>query len=392
MEEDEINPHIIIDNGSGYFKAGFSGDEGPKLVFPSCVGYPKYASDLNKDEFFVGEDAISKRGVLKLNYPINHGIINNWNDMEKIWHHALFNGLKVPPEDYNIMLTEPILNPKENRGKMAEIMFETYNVSGLYIENPTTLGLYSAGKFSGIVVDSGEGITQIVPIFDGYSISPGINRFNFAGKNLTKIMQILLNENEYKFSTPSELEIVKSIKEKACYVALDYEEEIKSIEPFDYELPDGTHCITKDERIRCTEALFKPSIFSNDDDELSIKWKGTSYKESNILEKDKGLGYACFDSIQKCDIDVRKDLYNCIVLSGGNSMFNGLPERLTKEIKMLAPESMKEEVKVIASPETKFAAWIGGSILSTISSFKTMLITKEEYEESGVAIIHKKTH
>ena len=146
------------------------------------------------------------------------------------------------------------------------------------------------------------------------------------------------------------------------------------------------HCIIKNERIKCTEALFNPSFFSNDDDKLNIK----SDKESNICEKDKGLGYACFDSIQKCEIDVRKDLYNCIVLSGGNSMFNGLKERLTKEIKMLAPESMKEEVKVIASPERKIAAWVGASIFASLSYFITIVITKAEYEESGVAIVHKK--
>ena len=388
MGEDEKNSHIIIDNGSDYCKAGFSGEEGPRLVIPTCVGYPKYA--INEEKVLFGVDALAKKSVLRLKYPINYGVVNNWDDMEKIWSHA-FTELCVPPEDYNIMLTEVILNSKENREKMAEIMFETFNVSGLYISDAPTLCLYSAGKFHGIVVDSGD-TTQIVPIWDGYSILPGINRFNFGGKNITKILEKLLNESGHNYPPPSWIEIVKAIKEKACYVALDYEEEIKNIEPFDYELPDGHHCIIKNERIRCTEALFKPSIFSNDDNELSIKWQGTSYKESNILEKDKGLGYACFDSIQKCQIDVRKDLYNCIVLCGGNSMFNGLPERLTKEIKMLAPESMKEEVKVISSPERKFAAWIGGSILSTISTFKTMWITKAEYEESGVTIVHKKNH
>ena len=152
---------------------------------------------------------------------------------------------------------------------------------------------------------------------------------------------------------------VKAIKEKAWYVALDFVEELKSVEPFDYELPDGTHVVVKGQRIRCPKALFKPAM---------------------VGKKGNGIGQTCYDSIQKYDIDVRKDLYNCVVLSGSTSKYNGLPERLTKEIKAFAPESMKEEVKVNASLERKFAVWIGGSIFSSTSIFESMWITKTEYD------------
>ena len=368
----ETKPHIIIDNGTGYCKAGLSGEEGPRAVFPACVGYPKYSTGMivgDKKEVYVGADAEAKRGILKLNYPIEHGVVNNWDDMEKIWGHVFTNELRVAPEEHNVMLTEAPMNPKENREKMAQIMFETFNVPGLYIAIQAVLSLYSAGKFTGIVADSGDGVTHFVPIFDGYSLPHAIVRLDLAGRDLTEYMMKLLTETGMRFSTTAEKEIVKAIKEKSCYVALDFEEELKSVEPFDYELPDGTHVIVKDQRIRCPEALFKPSLVG---------------KEGN------GIGQTCYDSIQKCDIDVRKDLYNCVVLSGGSSMYNGLPERLSKEIKALAPESMKEEVKVVASPERKFAVWIGGSILSSISTFESMWITKTEYEESGVTIVHRK--
>ena len=371
-EEGESKPHIIIDNGTGYCKAGLSGEEGPRAVFPACVGYPKYESGMvggDKKEFFVGADAEAKRGVLKLNYPIEHGVVSNWDDMEKIWGHVFTNELRVAPEEHNVMLTEAPMNPKENREKMAQIMFETFNVPGLYIAIQAVLSLYSAGKFTGIVADSGDGVTHFVPIFDGYSLPHAVIRLDLAGRDLTEYMMKLLTETGTRFSTTAEKEIVKAIKEKSCYVALDFEEELKNVEPYDYELPDGNHIIVKDQRIRCPEALFKPSMVG---------------KEGN------GIGQTCYDSIQKCDIDVRKDLYNCVVLSGGTSMYNGLPERLTKEIKALAPESMKEEVKVIASPERKFAVWIGGSILSSISTFESMWITKTEYDESGATIVHRK--
>ena len=173
-EEGESKPHIIIDNGTGYCKAGLSGEEGPRAVFPACVGYPKYASGMvggDKKEFFVGADAEAKRGVLKLNYPIEHGVVSNWDDMEKIWGHVFTNELRVAPEEHNVMLTEAPMNPKENREKMAQIMFETFNVPGLYIAIQAVLSLYSAGKFTGIVADSGDGVTHFVPIFDGYSLN-----------------------------------------------------------------------------------------------------------------------------------------------------------------------------------------------------------------------------
>ena len=371
-EGEEGKPHIIIDNGTGYCKAGLSGEEGPRAVFPACVGYFKYASGVvggDEKVFFIGADAVAKRGVLKLNYPIERGVVDNWDDMEKIWGHVFTNELRVDPVEHNVMLTEAPMNPKENREKMAQIMFETFNVPGLYIAIQAVLSLYSAGKFTGIVADSGDGVTHFVPIFDGYSLPHAVIRLDLAGRDLTEFMMKLLTETGTRFSTTAEKEIVKAIKEKSCYVALDFEEELNSVEPFDYELPDGTHIVVKDQRIRCPEALFKPAMIG---------------KEGN------GIGQTCYDSIQKCDIDVRKDLYNCVVLSGGSSMYTGLPERLSKEIKALAPESMKEEVKVIASPERKFAVWIGGSILSSISTFESMWITKTEYEESGATIVHRK--
>ena len=371
-EEEKSKRHIIIDNGTGYCKAGLTGQAGPSSVFPACVGYPKYNVSMvgnDKQEFLVGEDAEAKRGILKLNYPIEHGVIKNWDDMEKIWRHVFTNELRVDPVEYNVMLTEAPMNPKGNREIMAQIMCETFNVHGLYISIQAVLSLYSAGKFTGIVTDTGDGVTHFVPIFDGYSLPHAFIRLDLAGRDLTEYMIKLITETGTKFSTTAEKEICRAIKEKSCYVALDFEEEIKKVEPFDYELPDGTHIIIKDQRIRCPEALFKPEL---------------------VGKEDNGISQICFDSIQKCDIDVRRDLYNCIVLSGGSSMYNGLPERLTKEIKALAPQSIKEEVQVIASPERKYAVWIGGSILSSISSFETMWITKKEYEEFGATIVHKK--
>ena len=378
-EEDENRPHIIIDNGSGYMKAGLCGEEGPRSVFPSIVGCPKHQKykeftlyGENK-EFYIGTDAEANRGILNITYPIEHGVINNLDHMEKIWGHIFTNELRVAPEEHNVMITEFSRKFENNRNKIAQIMFETFNVPGLYMINPAVLTLYSAGKFTGFALDLGDGITQFLPIFDGYSLIY-TDFYNFGGRDLTKYFMRMLFDYGHTFYKTNEWEIVKQMKEKACYVALDYEDELKSYEPFDYELPDGNHIIIKDQRISVPEAIFKPSL---------IKTGEESFQNYNIPK-------TCCDLIQKYDEDLRKDLYNSIILSGGNSMFNGLPERLTKEIKALAPESMKEEVNVIASCERKFNTWFGGSILSSISTFESCWITKTEYEEYGETIVRRK--
>ena len=383
MAEDDAKPNIIIDNGSGYCKAGFSGEEGPRAVFPAIVGRPKNPGIMvgaEKKDFFVGLQAEEKRGILHLAYPIEHGIVTDWNDMEKIWDHTFTNELRVTPEEHNVMLTEAPINPKHNREKMAQIMFETFNVQGLYIAIQAVLSLYSAGKFTGIVCDSGDGVTHMVPIYDGYSLPHCVLRMDLAGRDITDRMDLagrditdylikILNEVNVSLTTSAEREIAKDIKEKVCYIALDPETEINEVKEMSYEMPDGTVIKVKDQRFRAPEILFHP--------EQCGKEPG-------------GVDQKCFDSINKSDIDVRKDLYQCIVLSGGTTMFSGLPERLTKEIKALAPESMKNNVKVIAVPERKYSVWIGGSILSSISTFGCMWITREEYNESGPQVVHRK--
>lgn len=372
MAEGEEKPCVIIDNGTGYTKAGFSGEEGPRAVFPAVVGRPKNATAMvgsDQKDFYVGKNADEKRGVLKLSYPIEHGVVEDWDGMEKIWEHCFTFELRCEASEHKVMLTEAPMNPKENREKMASIMFETFNVRALYIAIQAVLSLYSAGKFTGIVCDSGDGVSHFVPIFDGYSLPHSIIRLDLAGRDITRYFQKLLTEIGCSFTTTAEFEIVKAIKEKLCYVALDFDEEKKNYKEENYELPDGKVITVKDQMFRAPECLFKPE---------------------DIGKEGKGFAQSCYDSIQKSDIDIRKDLYENIILSGGTSMFRGLPERLEKEVKILAPESMKPNVKVIATPERKYAVWIGGSILSSISTFETMWITKEEYDEEGASIVHRK--
>ncbi|CAI4215395.1 unnamed protein product [Parascedosporium putredinis] len=323
MVETLHNAPIVLDNGSGTIRAGFAGED-----------------------LFIGEKAASEyRGLLKIRYPLEHGIVTDWDDMEKIW---------------------------DNRDTAAQILFETFNVPALYTSIQAVLSLYASGRTTGIVLDSGDGVSHSVPVYEGFAMPSSIRRIDVAGRDVTEYLQTLLRKSGYVFHTSAEKEVVRHLKETACYISRDPKREEKewvggkhdSGKMFEYTLPDGHKLKLGPERFRAPEILFDPEII------------GLEYP---------GVHQIVIDAINRTDMDLRKSLYSNIVLSGGSTLTKGFGDRLLSEMQRLAVKDMR--IKIFAPPERKYSTWIGGSILAQLSTFRKMWVSIDDWHENP-DIIH----
>ncbi|XP_013143536.1 PREDICTED: alpha-centractin [Papilio polytes] len=368
-----VNQPVVIDNGSGVIKAGFAGDQIPKCRFPNYIGRPKHVRVMAgalEGELFVGPRAEEHRGLLSIKYPMEHGIVTDWNDMERVWNYIYSKDqLSTFAEEHPVLLTEAPLNPRRNREKAAEVFFETFNVPALFLSMQAVLSLYATGRTTGVVLDSGDGVTHAVPIYEGFAMPHSIMRVDVAGRDVTRYLRLLLRKEGVNLRTSAELEIVKSIKERACYLSPNpLKEETLDSERAQYTLPDGTLLEIGQARFRAPEVLFRPDL---------------------IGEECEGLHEVLMFSIQKSDMDLRKVLYQNIVLSGGSTLFRGFGDRLLAEIRRLAPKDMK--IRISAPQERLYSTWIGGSILASLDTFRKMWVSKREYDEEGQRAVHRKT-
>ena len=346
MSDSQSN--IVIDNGSSSIKCGFSGEEAPKSIFSNII-----SPSTDKVGDISLEDNVS---------PIEHGIITNFDLMEKIWEHTFTRELKVPQEERNILTSDSPLSPKINRERITQIMFEKFNVQGLFICIRPILSMYCVGKTSALVLQSGDDVTQVVPIN---------TKSNLGGKMVTNFLMDKLKERNDEVLFNEIKKNSKIIKEKLCRVSLNYDEELKdkNNNEIKYKLPDGKEVDLNKELFICPELLFEPNL---------------------VGQEIPGIHMQMYNSIMKCENELRKDLYSNIILAGGNTLLNDFHERIHQEMEYLAPSSILPKLKVIAQNERKYTAWIGGALIAGLPIFQTNWVTHSDYQDSGPQIIHRK--
>ncbi|KAF4404894.1 hypothetical protein G4B88_006280 [Cannabis sativa] len=456
MDPAASRPAVVIDNGTGYTKMGFAGNVEPCFIVPSVVAVnesflnqsrtsskanwlAQHSAGVMADlDFFIGDEALAKSrssSTYNLTHPIRQGQVENWDAMERFWQQCIFNYLRCDPEDHYFLLTESPLTAPESREYTGEIMFETFNVPGLYIAVNSVLALaagYTTSKLSskralaglelryywfkilnfvcfafalrnddndldflcemtGVVVDVGDGATHVVPVADGYVIGSSIKSIPIAGKDVTLFVQQLMRERGENVPPEDSFEVARKVKETYCYTSSDIVKEFNKHdkEPSKYikqwrgikpKTGAPYSCDIGYERFLGPEVFFNPEIYS------------TEYTTPLPAVIDK--------CIQSAPIDTRRALYKNIVLSGGSTMFRDFHRRLQRDLKKIVDarvvasearlggeiRSQPVEVNVVSHPIQRFAVWFGGSVLASTPEFFAACHTKAEYEEYGASI------
>ncbi|NXL42408.1 ACT1 protein, partial [Podilymbus podiceps] len=364
---------VVFDVGSGQCKAGLSGEQAPRSVISTVVGYPKFKLvmfGVSHKDCYIGEEAQAKRGVLSFTYPMENGVVTSWDDMEKIWRYLYEHELKTKPSERPALLTEAPLNPLSHREKMAEMMFESFQVPALSLTLQALAALSARARTTGLVLDSGDGVTVTVPVYKGRYLLPGITRLDFAGRGITRYLARLLLETGHSFVSTAEKEIVRDIKEKLCYVALDPSQN-RQEKPeklmCKYILPDGRAVKAGDQLFRAPEALFVPA-------------------EAEI--PGPGVGEMVLQSIAKCCEHIQSTILRNVLLSGGSTLFRGFKERLLKELQTGVPSTAR--VKIVSPQDRMYSVWIGASILASLRTFRNMWVTREDYNEVGTTVLQRR--
>eukprot|EP00930_Biecheleria_cincta_P025780 TRINITY_DN18293_c0_g3_i1.p1 TRINITY_DN18293_c0_g3~~TRINITY_DN18293_c0_g3_i1.p1 ORF type:complete len:1055 (-),score=215.11 TRINITY_DN18293_c0_g3_i1:64-3228(-) len=377
-DDEEEDTSLVISMGAGSVQAGTSGEDAPKSVFENLV-------NVGQDDCSVVGDPSSK-AVLgsRLIYPMNElGYVQDWDALEKVFHHTFYNELRVAPEDHPVLMTEPVLNPKVNREKITQIMFETFNVPAFYLVQTSVLGLYASGRTTGLHLDARTGCCDVTPVYEGYVLPHAVMRTHLGGIHLAGFLNVLLGRAQKK--PLSYQKITEEVFAKGVlYVAADYGQELgKRID--DLATSVDQDCVLDMERFMCPEILFQPSILEDAHAAPLLPPGADTWKPSG---EQLALPELVCRSIMKCDIDVRRDLYDNLILCGGLSLLEGLPKRLESEMASLAPAGTR--IKIIAPPERRYSHWIGGSILGSLTSFQSMWVSKLDYDEAGPSVVHRK--
>ena len=388
MSDLYLNQPLVLDGGSGLIKCGFAGTELPKLIAPAYIGRIKHVRAMAgalESDILCGDSARAARGLCRLSYPMKSGVVTDWDALQTLYASA-YSACAVSADHHPLLITEAPLTPATMRARMCELLFESFSAPAMHIAVSSVLSLYASGRTTGAVIDIGDGVMSATPVVDGFVVPHAVQRSDVAGRAVSEYLALLIRRaSGAAFVSSAELDIVREIKEKCCYVSyhshasaddvavvvgsgssgggLDVEPEVT------YRLPDGSALSLTHEKYRACELLFTPSHFGY---------------ETN------GAHVMAHTAIARSDCDLRRALYGAIILSGGSTMFDGFGDRLLSELRRLSPRECK--IKIWAPPERIMSVWIGGSILASLATFKTLWTTKAEYEEMGKSAVFRKTY
>lgn len=356
---------VVLDTGADTIKAGFGGNDHPSLILPTVLGRKRKlgtgvlgaAAPLE----YIGHDALAHKGILDLLRPVEREFVTNWEGLERIWSATLLQRLAVDPSKVRVLLATSPMRTNLPWERMAEIMFERINVQALAMCDSAVLALIAQGRVTGVVLDSGYGVTHSSPVYEGYTLPHAIQTLHIGGRETTEHLSRALHEQR---GLRLPMDLVRELKEQHCEVTpearqVQQQESLEGLQK-KIRLPDGQEVVLGKERFQCTEVLFQPELLSREEE---------------------GAHKVLFNCIMRCDVDIRRDLYRNIVLSGGNSLFAGFRSRLRAELAELAPASVV--VDMIAHPERNLDVWRGGSTYAAVSNLEHLMFTRAAYEEEG---------
>ena len=370
------NMPIIVDLGTSEIKAGFSGEDSPKIHSPNFIGELKNKKKLeeNQKNHYISDECNKFAGNLNLRFPIENGVFKNSEDILLIFNY-IYSKLDINEQkikDHPILISEPLHNQDSNREKIAEILFEKIGVPALIFGSQPLLSLFSTAYTTGVILESGDAITQSCVSYEGYLIPSSCFRYDYGGRDVTNVLKTLIDKNNYNLSNNSfiDMKIYKNIKEKQCYLKLTKEdgkyEDFNSIKS-EFILPDGSKIELVNEKIFAPEILFNNKLVSSE------------YPSFNEM---------VLNSISKADINIRNILYNKVVLTGGNTLFKGMEAKMKQTMERAVPKYTEIKVRMNSNP--KLSCWNGGNVVSSLSSFKQLLVTQNDWKEQGKKIIYNK--
>uniref|UniRef100_A0A6A7G159 Actin-related protein 4 n=1 Tax=Hirondellea gigas TaxID=1518452 RepID=A0A6A7G159_9CRUS len=411
---------LVVDIGSGFTKCGYAGDDAPKALFSSAVGVGETdekdgdvsmtssKQEQRSREYYCGQQLEVRRDNINIEYPVKHGLVEDWDGFDRLLDFGFKDTLKLDTADHSILVTESTFNTDKRREKIIEHMFEHLHCPATFLVKDSVLTAFSVGRHTSLILDSGSGITTIVPVQNGYALIAASRRTKVAGDYINEMVEKaivtsgqskirpiyslkkqtvagkVMSENlDFPKTTSSyhrhyQLDVIRNIKEEICEVSQIKLPSTRKPDTKSYELPDGNRITLGPERLLSTEVMFVPPAELGEDLDPNFKFQG--------------LGHMVVDSVMASDPDIRKDLFMAVVLSGGNTRFNGFAQRIHSEIMRRLPPALSKlkVIQPVTSVERRFGAWIGGSILASLGSFQHLWISKEEYTEHGPGIVHDK--